>query len=304
MTWTIEQIPTQVGKVAIVTGANSGIGKSTARILAQRGARVILACRSRKRAEAAIASILDEVPDAQVEFRELDLASLDSVRAFAEGILETETRLDLLINNAGVMMPPKRSETADGFELQMGVNHLGHQSLTALLLGLLNKTANSRVVSVASQAHRGGKMNFDDLQWTDRSYRRFASYGQSKLANLLFSFELNRRLKAAGEETIAVAAHPGWTATELQRNSLSARLFNPLVAMKPDQGAMPTLRAATDPKVVGGEYFGPSGLYELRGAPITVGSSKRARSAESAKRLWEVSETLTGVHFEGLDESR
>ena len=304
MTWTIDQIPNQSGKVAIVTGANSGIGKSTARILAERGARVILACRSQERAEAAIASIRDQVPEAQVEFSQLDLGSLDSVRAFAERTLAAETRLDLLINNAGVMMPPKRTETDDGFELQMGVNHLGHQSLTALLLGLLNKTPNSRVVSVASQAHRNGKMNFDDLQWTSRSYRKFASYGQSKLANLLFSFELNRRLKAAGEETIAVAAHPGWTATELQRNSLSARFFNPIFAMKADQGAMPTLRAATDPNVVGGEYFGPSGLYELRGDPVSVGSSKRARSAQSAKRLWEVSETLTGVHFEGLDASR
>lgn len=300
MSFTVDQIPNQEGKVTIVTGANSGIGLSTARILAERGARVTLACRSQERAEAAIAGILAQVPNAKVEFSELDLSRLDSIRAFADRFKGAETRLDLLINNAGVMMPPKRSETADGFELQMGVNHLGHQSLTAQLLPLLNKTAKSRVVSVASQAHRNGKINFDDLQWTARAYRKFASYGQSKLANLLFSFELNRRLQAAGEETIAVAAHPGWTATELQRNSVSARFFNPLLAMKPDQGALPTLRAATDPKVTGGEYFGPSGIYELRGPPVSVGSSKRARSAESAKRLWEVSEGLTGVRFEGL----
>jgi NAD(P)-dependent dehydrogenase (short-subunit alcohol dehydrogenase family) len=303
MSFTVDQIPNQEDKVVIVTGANSGIGLSTARILAERGARVVLACRSQERAEAAIASILARVPDAKVEFSELDLSRLDSIRDFADRFKEAEARLDLLINNAGVMMPPKRSETADGFELQMGVNHLGHQSLTAQLLPMLNNTPKSRVVSVASQAHRGGKINFDDLQWTARGYRKFASYGQSKLANLLFSFELNRRLQAKGEETIAVAAHPGWTATELQRNSLSARFFNPLIAMKPDQGAMPTLRAATDPKVKGGEYFGPSGLYELRGHPVSVGSSKRARSEESAKRLWEVSETLTGVRFEGLNES-
>lgn len=301
MTWTIEQIPTQEGKVAIVTGANSGIGLSTARILAQRGARVILACRSEERATDAIKKIRAQAPTAKVEYSELDLSSLDSVHAFAERILASESRLDLLINNAGVMMPQKRTETSDGFELQMGVNHLGHQSLTAQLLGLLNKTPRARVVSVASQAHRGGKMNWDDMQWSERSYRKFASYGQSKLANLLFSFELDRRLKAAGEETIAVAAHPGWTATDLQRNSWSARLFNPIIAMKPDQGAMPTLRAATDPNVRGGEYFGPSGLYELRGHPVAVGSSKRAQSEDSAKRLWALSETLTGARFEGLD---
>jgi NAD(P)-dependent dehydrogenase (short-subunit alcohol dehydrogenase family) len=304
MSWNPEEIPDQSGRLAIVTGANSGIGLSTARILAEHGARVILACRSEPRAEAALVTIRERVPDALVEYRHLDLSNLASVQAFAEGITESETRLDLLINNAGVMMPPRRSETADGFELQMGVNHLGHQSLTAQLIGLLNKTPGSRVVSVASQAHRNGRIEFKDLQWNSRGYRRFASYGQSKLANLLFSFELDRRLKAAQQTTMAVAAHPGWTATELQRSSAGARFLNPILAMKPDQGAMPTLRAATDPEVKGGEYFGPCGLYELRGKPVAVGSSRRARNEESARRLWTLSEELTGARFEGLDGHR
>lgn len=301
MSWTPDEIPDQSGRVAIVTGANSGIGLSTARILAERGAHVILACRSEEKARAALSNIRERVADAAIEFRHLDLSNLASVESFAESILASEPRLDLLINNAGVMMPPKRSETADGFELQMGVNHLGHQSLTAQLIALLNKTPGSRVVSVASQAHRNGRINFDDMQWEERGYRKFASYGQSKLANLLFSFELDRRLKASKQSTMAVAAHPGWTATELQRTSASARLLNPILAMKPDEGALPTLRAATDPEVKGGEYFGPCGLYELRGKPVAVGSSRRARDQESARKLWEVSERLTGARFAGLD---
>lgn len=300
MTWNAQKIPNQSGRVAIVTGANSGIGLVAARVLANRGARVILACRSEERANEALASIRKTDPNALVEYRHLDLSSLDSVRAFADEILENEERIDLLINNAGVMMPPKRAETADGFELQFGVNHLGHQALTALLLNKLNATVGSRIVSVASQAHRGGKIDFEDLQWQQRGYRKLTSYGQSKLANLLFAFELDRRLRASGSRTMSVAAHPGVTATQLQRHSLSSRLFNPIVAMKPAQGALPTLRAATDPGVKGGEYFGPSGILELRGNPVKVGSSKRARNAASAAKLWQVSQELTGVPFEGL----
>jgi NAD(P)-dependent dehydrogenase (short-subunit alcohol dehydrogenase family) len=300
MTWNADQIPNQDGRVAIVTGANSGIGLVAATELAAHGARVILACRSEKRASEALAKIRAGNPEAMVEFRALDLSSLESVQAFAEGILADEPRLDLLINNAGVMMPPTRSETADGFELQFGVNHLGHQALTALLIDRLNQTPGSRVVNVASQAHRGGKIDFEDLQWQGRGYRKMASYGQSKLANLLFTFELDRRLKTAGQTTLAVAAHPGWTATDLQRHSVSARFFNPLLAMKPAQGALPTLRAATDPEVKGGEYFGPCGVLELRGDPVKVSSSRRARDTASAARLWQVSEELTGVRFDGL----
>jgi len=300
MTWNADQIPNQDGRVAIVTGANSGIGLVAAQTLADKGARVILACRSEERAHGALASIRKTNPEAQVEYRNLDLSSLESVQTFAASILETEERIDLLINNAGVMMPPTRSETADGFELQFGVNHLGHQALTALLFERINATPGSRIVNVASQAHRGGKIDFSDLQWQDRGYKKMASYGQSKLANLLFTFELDRRLKASKCETKSVAAHPGWTATDLQRHSVSARFFNPLLAMKPEQGALPTLRAATDPDVKGGEYFGPCGVLELRGNPVEVGSSKRARDAKSAAKLWQVSEELTGVRFANL----
>lgn len=300
MTWNADQIPNQSGRVAIVTGANSGIGLVAARTLAQRGARVIMACRNEQKANEALTSIRAADPEADVEFRHLDLSSLGSVKGFAESILASEDRLDLLINNAGVMMPPTRSETADGFELQFGVNHLGHQALTAILLERLTATPGSRVVNVASQAHRGGKIDFEDLQWQGRGYKKMASYGQSKLANLLFSFELDRRLKASGIDTKSVAAHPGWTATDLQRHSLSARFFNPLLAMKPEQGALPTLRAATDPDVRGGEYFGPCGVLEMRGNPVKVGSSKRARDTESAAKLWQVSENLTGVRFDSL----
>lgn len=300
MTWNADQIPNQSGRVAIVTGANSGIGLIAAETLAAKGARVILACRSEERATQALASIREKNPEAQVEFGHLDLSNLESVQAFASSVSAKEERLDLLINNAGVMMPPKRGETADGFELQFGVNHLGHQALTALLFDRLSSTAGSRIVSVASQAHRGGRIDFTDLQWKSRGYKKMGSYGQSKLANLLFSFELDRRLRASNCQTKAVAAHPGWTATDLQRYSLSARFFNPLLAMKPSQGALPTLRAATDPDVQGGEYFGPCGVLELRGNPVKVGSSKRAQDTASAARLWQVSEELTGVRFEHL----
>ncbi len=300
MSWSAENIPNQSGRVAIVTGANSGIGLVAAQTLAAKGAKVILACRSAERANAALVGIRERTPDADVHYKNLDLSSLRSVREFAREILSEEERLDLLINNAGVMMPPKRSETEDGFELQFGVNHLGHQALTALLFERISETEGSRIVNVASQAHRGGKMDFADLQWERRRYKKIGAYGQSKLANLLFTFELDRRLKAKGCKIMAVAAHPGWTATDLQRHTASARFFNPMLAMKPEQGALPTLRAATDPQAEGGDYYGPCGVLELRGDPVKVGSSGRARDAASAAKLWQVSEDLTGAHFAGL----
>ncbi len=300
MPFSLDSIPDQHGRVAIVTGANSGIGLVTAQVLASKGARVIMACRSQARAEEAIAKIHESCPEAELVFSELDLCELQSVKSFAERILAQEPRLDLLINNAGVMMPKERSETVDGFELQFGVNHLGHQCLTALLLDRLDETPGSRVVSVASQAHRGGKIDFEDLQWQKRGYRRIASYGQSKLANLMFSFELDRRLKAAGRGVIAVAAHPGYTATELQRTMPGKRVLNACFAMSADKGAMPSLRAATDPSLQGGEYIGLSGFLEMRGQPVPVGSSKRAQDRHNAEQLWNVSEELTGVSFEGL----
>lgn len=297
MNWTHESIGDQSGRIAVVTGANSGIGFEAARALAAAGAHVVLACRDRARAEAARDRIAADSPDAGLEVRLLDLASLESVRAFAEGFLADHDSLDLLVNNAGVMMPKKRSSTADGFELQIGVNHLGHFALTALLLPALERAPAARVVNVASQAHRGGRIDFNDLHYHERPYRRIGSYGQSKLANLLFTFELARRLEASGSTVSALAAHPGWTATELQRHTPSFELFNRFLAMKVEQGALPTLRAAVDPEARSGDYYGPQGFYEMRGYPVRVGSSKAARSRGDAERLWQMSEELTDVRF-------
>jgi NAD(P)-dependent dehydrogenase (short-subunit alcohol dehydrogenase family) len=281
-----------------VTGANTGIGYETARALAHQGAHVVLACRSRAKGEAATARIAAGHPRGSVAFAALDLADLDAVRAFADGFATASERLDLLINNAGVMVPPE-STTKQGFELQLGVNHLGHFALTGLLLPLARATPGARVVTVASGAHRMGAMHFDDLHFRRRGYRPWPAYGQSKLANLLFTFELQRRLDAEGLDVTALAAHPGWTATDLQRNSWVARTAGRFLAMRPAQGALPTLRAATAPDVRGGDYYGPHGFKELRGYPVRVGTSDAARNADDAARLWRVSEELTGVHYLG-----
>ncbi|PRP97901.1 putative ketoacyl reductase [Enhygromyxa salina] len=294
--WTHADIPDQTGKLAIVTGANSGIGFEAARALAGRGARVVLACRSVARAERAEAKILAEHGAAELVVMELDLADLDQVRSFAAAARERFERLDLLINNAGVMVPPA-STTKQGFELQLGVNHLGHFALTGLVLELLCASPGARVVSVSSQAHRQGRMNFDDLDFEARGYDRMAAYGQSKLANLLFTSELGRRLAAAGLDVIAAAAHPGWTGTNLQQHWKLANLLNPLLGMAPAKGALPTLRAATDPGVKSGDYYGPRGLYQMWGYPKRVSRSRAARSEADARRLWEVSELRTGVHY-------
>jgi NAD(P)-dependent dehydrogenase (short-subunit alcohol dehydrogenase family) len=297
--WTSEDIDPQIGRVAIVTGSNSGIGYEAALGLARAGATVVMAVRDPKRGEEAAERIRRAADGANVVVMTLDLASLDSVRAFAEAFGDRYETLDLLVNNAGVMMPPK-SRTADGFELQLGTNHLGHFALTGLLLDRLLQAAGSRVVNVASMAHNWGKIDFEDLQWERKRYKKARSYGQSKLANLLFTYELQRRLEAAGAETVAVAGHPGWTATNLQRSSGFFRAMNPLFAMKPWQGALPTLYAATAGDVRGGEYFGPGGFMEMRGFPKRVQSSAESQDQAVAARLWEVSEELTGVRFDRL----
>ncbi|MEM7248990.1 MAG: oxidoreductase, partial [Acidobacteriota bacterium] len=274
MKWTAQDIPDQTGRTALVTGSNSGIGYETARALAQAGAHVVMACRSPERAEAAAERIRAEGPAGRVEVAQLDLSSLASVQRFSESFLAANDRLDLLIANAGVMMPPERRETSDGHELQIGTNHLGHFALVGRLLPALLSTAGSRVVVVASAAHRWGSMDFDDLSWRKRSYRRMPSYGQSKLANLLFVKELQRRLEEAGASTLVTAAHPGWTSTELQRDTALFRWLNPFLAMTADQGALPTLRAAVAPDAEGADYYGPDGWMEMRGWPVKVGRSK------------------------------
>lgn len=296
-TWSFDSIPDQSGRVAIVTGANTGIGYETARALARKGARVILACRDLAKGSAAAARIAAEKPAGSVEAQALDLSDLESIRRFADSVLAAHQRLDLLINNAGVMMPP-HSRTRQGFELQFGTNHLGHFALTAHLLPLLRRTTGSRIVIVASAAHHTGRIHFDDLNFERRGYKAWNAYCQSKLANLLFALELQRRLRTAGADTIVTAAHPGWTATDLQRTVGFARFFNPLLAMKPAEGALPTLRAATDPGAQSGEYFGPRYLLELTGPPERARRSRRAQDAEVAARLWATSESMTGIRFE------
>jgi NAD(P)-dependent dehydrogenase (short-subunit alcohol dehydrogenase family) len=300
--WTSENIPDQTGRVAIVTGANSGLGYETARALARKGATVIMAVRNPEKGHTAAERIEGEAPASQVEVMHLDLADLDSVQQFAEAFGAGYDRLDLLINNAGVMMLPQRQATADGFEMQFGTNHLGHFALTGRLLDLLQRTPGSRVVVVSSTAHRISGINFEDLQ-SEGSYSSSGAYGQSKLANLLFAYELQRRLDAARSNdgtvpgVLVAASHPGWTATDLQRHSRLFMWLNPMLAQRPEMGALPTLYAATAPDVVGGGFYGPGGFLELRGTPKRVHSNGRSHDRAAAARLWAESEALTGVRY-------
>jgi NAD(P)-dependent dehydrogenase (short-subunit alcohol dehydrogenase family) len=293
--WTAEDIPNLTGRLAIVTGANSGIGYETTKALAEKGATVVMACRNRQKADAAAAQIRETGPLGAVQVMSLDLADLDSVRTFAAAFRAEYDRLDLLINNAGIMVPPY-GKTAQGFEMQFGVNHLGHFALTALLLNPLLHTPQSRVVTVSSGAHRFGRINFDDLN-SEQGYSPNAAYGQSKLANLLFTYELQRKLAASGSGTLATAAHPGWTDTNLQRHTGLARFLNRFFAQDAQMGALPTLMAATDPGASGGEYYGPGGFMGMRGYPERVQSSDRSHDEQVAAKLWEVSEELTGVRY-------
>ncbi|OBA63939.1 short-chain dehydrogenase [Mycobacterium sp. 1100029.7] len=301
--WSEADIPDQSGRVAIVTGANTGIGYHTAAVLADRGAHVVLAVRNLEKGNAALSRIVAARPGADVTLQALDLSSLDSVRAAADALRAAYPRIDLLINNAGVMWTPKQV-TADGFEMQFGTNHLGHFALTGLLLDHLLGVRGSRVVTVSSLGHRvRAAIHFDDLQW-ERSYQRVGAYGQSKLANLLFTYELQRRLAARPEDrhTIATAAHPGGSNTELARYLPGAlqplqAVLGPVLFQSAAMGALPTLRAATDPNVEGGQYFGPAGFLEQRGHPKLVASSAQSHDEELQRRLWTVSEELTGVSF-------
>jgi NAD(P)-dependent dehydrogenase (short-subunit alcohol dehydrogenase family) len=296
--WTAESIPDQTGRVVIITGANSGIGYETARALAKKGATVIMACRNQQKGEAAAKQIRNANPKGTVEVMQLDLGDLDSVRAFADEFKEQHDRLDLLINNAGIMHPPF-GKTTQGFETQFGVNHLGHFALTGLLLDLTMRTPQARIVTVSSGAHRFGRIDFDDLN-AEKGYRANAAYGRSKLANLLFTYELQRKLEAAGSKAIAVAAHPGWTATNLQQHSGLIQFLNRFFAQTPEMGALPTLRAATAPDVQGADYYGPSKRMEMVGYPKRVQSNDRSHDAAVAAKLWAVSEEMTGVAYPRL----
>jgi NAD(P)-dependent dehydrogenase (short-subunit alcohol dehydrogenase family) len=306
MAWTASDIPDLAGKTALVTGANSGLGFATSLELARHGAEVHLACRDRSKAEAAASSIRAEVPSAALELVDLDLADLSSVRATAAALRERCEGLHMLVNNAGVMALP-HLRTADGFELQLGVNHLGHFALTGLLLDRLSRTGGARVVTVSSLMHKFGRIRFDDLHAERRRYGRWSAYCQSKLANLMFTLELHRRLEAASIDIIAAAAHPGYAATELQAagarlegsrfKAAFMRFGNRLLGQPAARGALPTLYAATAADVHGGDFFGPGGFAALRGAPDKAAPSARALDAEAASRLWAASAEATGVTF-------
>lgn len=298
--WTAANVPDQTGRTAVITGANTGIGYEAARVLAERGATVVLAVRDTARGRDAADRILAAAPQAQVRVRALDLASLASVREAADDLATTYQKIDLLINNAGVMWTPRRL-TADGFELQLGTNHLGHFAFTGLLLERVLAAKGSRVVTISSQAHRSGRIHFDDL-FLERDYGSHRAYAQSKLANLMFTYELQRRLAATKADTIAVAAHPGLARTELIRHSpapirLLNLVFGPLFNQNSAMGALPTLRAATDPGVRGAQYYGPSGIGEARGYPKLVTSNRISHDVTAQTRLWAVSEELTKVTY-------
>ena len=291
-------MPDQSGRTALVTGANSGLGFQTSLELARQGARVLMACRNPSRAEDALTRLRAQVPDAAVELVALDLASLDSIEAAAEDVAGRTKTLDLLVNNAGVMAVPQAT-TADGFEMQLGTNHLGHFALTGRVLPLLIAAPAARVVTVSSGAHKIGRMSFEDLMGA-KGYHRWRAYGQSKLANLLFTTELDRR---AHGRLLAAAAHPGYASTHLQQGQGQAvfeslmRFGNKVIAQSDAQGAWPSLYAATAPDVKGNDYFGPR-LLEIRGNPVRVGRTSHAKNLEDARRLWEVSEDLTKVHYD------
>lgn len=306
--WTVEDMPDMQGKVVIVTGGNSGIGYEVGKALAANNAQVILGVRNNERGAEAVHQILKQNPRSVVAMRCLDLANLESVQEFAKNFQRDFNRLDLLINNAGVMALPRRT-TQDGFEMQFGINHLGHFALTGLLLSSLLNTPNSRVVTVSSRLHENGQINFDDLMG-EEDYDKNRAYAQSKLANLLFAYELQRRLEQQEAETISVAAHPGYAATNLQTagpemegsemGKLVMRTANAIFAQSAAMGALSILYAATEPGLEGGEYIGPTGFWNMRGYPEVHSSSPASYDEETARRLWELSAGLTGIHYQTL----
>ncbi|WP_391858669.1 oxidoreductase [Streptomyces rugosispiralis] len=295
--WTLHDVPDQRGRSMIITGGNTGLGFQAASMLADKGADVLIACRDTVKAAAAVDRIRARRPRGTVRAGFLDLADLDSVEAFAREVLAGQERLDVLVNNAGVMWTPL-TRTKQGFELQFGTNHLGHFALTGHLLPLLLRTPDARVTTVTSLAQTQGRIDFDDLNWSTRPYSTAAAYGQSKLANMMFTLELDRRLRAATLALTATASHPGWTSTELTRNSPAfLQRVSPWFGMRPDKGALTTMRAATDPAAPGGSYWGPRRFFETKGHPSPGRIIRRARDTTVAARLWEESTRLTGVRY-------
>lgn len=297
--WTINDIPDQKGKVFLVTGANSGLGFGTSKALALKGAKVVMTARDTSKGIAAVAELKNEIPHAEVEVRQLDLADFDSVKSFASEFKKDYQKLDVLINNAGVMMPINRFETKQGFEGQFGTNHLGHFVLVHELLELLEDTPSSRIVVMSSLVAKMKKADiyWDDLQF-EQSYDKMASYAQSKLANMMFAAELEEKLRGKGSQTMCVMAHPGYTATNLQQHmGLQGRVMNLLMAQKVEMGILPTLRAATDPDVKGGEYYGPAKMGNFRGYPVINEPNPAALNRQTTQRLWKVSEDLTQLTY-------
>lgn len=301
--WTADNIPNQNGKTFLITGANSGIGFEASKVLSKKGAQVILTSRDLKKGMEAIEAIKKENPTAKLDLLLLDLADFQSIHNFSNEFHSRYSKLDVLVNNAGVMNPPKRELTKQHFEVQFGTNHIGHFLLTGLLLDVLKSTPNSRITIQSSIVHKTESMKpdiyFDDLNF-EKSYNRDQAYAQSKLANLLFAYELDRRLKAAKINTIVTAAHPGYTKTNLQATSgfMMAVIMNNILAQNVKIGALPILRAATEENLTGGEYFGPTKIMEMRGYPELVKSSDKSYDKNLAKKLWEVSEKLTNLSYQ------
>lgn len=295
--WKAQNIPEQKDKIVIITGASSGLGKEATRVLAKKNATVIMGVRNIQKAEVVANEIRIEYPTAKLDIRILDLGSLESIHSFAKGILADYKNLDILINNAGVMMTPY-SKTKDGFEIQMGTNHLGHFALTGLLMPLLLNTKNARVVATSSIAHKQGNINFDDINWESRDYSSSKAYSDSKLANLYFTSELTRKFKGNKKSPIFTTAHPGGTNTELGKhmNGFMRFLFK-RITQKVEMGTLPTLRAATDLDAKSGDFFGPKKFFEMKGFPVIVQPNKMAKNEAKAKRLWDKSEELTGVNY-------
>lgn len=295
--WNTKDIPDQSNKIIVITGASSGLGKEATKVLASKNATIIMAVRNTKKAELITNEIRKDFPNAKLIIRPLDLGSLKSVKAFAQQFLNDYSQLDILINNAGVMMCPY-SKTEDGFEIQMGTNHFGHFALTGLLMPLLKNTKDSRIVATSSVAHRTGDINFEDINWESRKYNTNKAYSDSKLANLYFTYELARKYKGDANAPMFTCAHPGGTNTELGQhmNGITQFIFG-LLTQKVEMGTLPTLMAATDLNASSGDYFGPKGLMEMRGYPGIVKSNAMANNKVNAKKLWDLSEELTGVKF-------
>ncbi len=298
--WTSANIPDQTGKNILITGANSGLGFHAAMALSGKGANVIMAVRSLEKGKAAAAQIKTMYPNAKLDIMQLDLSDMDSIKHFSEAFHAKYKSLNVLMNNAGVMAIPKKETTRQGFEMQFGTNHLGHFALTGLLLDLIKKTPDARVTTQSSGLHKGiDAIQFDDINW-EKSYTKWKAYAQSKLANLLFTYELDRQFKAHKINAVATVAHPGFAETNLQRYSgfVVKYLANKILAQSAQMGSLPIVRAATDKNAKGGEYYGPTKMGEMRGYPELVKSNEASYNTLAAKQLWEVSEKLTGIHYD------